>query len=74
MIFLRKQMIKGLEADFSGAQIDALNTEDLVVGEEAYPNESITAIPKAIIGIKSDIKYEKRQNYISRQWTFILKN
>ena len=40
----------------TGASIDALNTEDSEVAEEANPNESITAVAMASNEMEIDLK------------------
>ena len=58
MVFLRKNMIEDLESYLTGAPIDALNTEDYAVVEEANPDESITAVAKARNEMEIDVKEE----------------
>ena len=47
IVFLRKQIIDDLEADYNGSPIDALNTGYLAAAEEVNPDESVTAVAKA---------------------------
>ena len=49
-------MIEYLEADVSGALIDASNPDNSAVTEEANPNESTTIVAKADNETEIDLK------------------
>ena len=49
-------MIEDLEADLSGAPIDASNPDNLEVTEEENTDESTTVVSKAYNGMEIDLK------------------
>ena len=53
-------MIEYLEADLTGASIDALNDEDLVLAEDSNSDEAITKVSEGRNGM--EIYLEREQN------------
>ena len=53
-------MIEDLEVDLTKAPIDALNTKDSAVAEEANSEEAITAAAKASNEMQIDLKEEQK--------------
>ena len=53
-------MIEYLEADLTGALIDASNNDDVALAELANADETITAEVKASNGMEVDLKEEWR--------------
>ena len=64
MIFLRKRIIEDLEANLTGAPIDASIPEILAVAEEANADEAVTEVSKAINEMEIDLEeYYNTESY-----------
>ena len=60
-------MIEDLESELTGAPKETLNTDNLVVDQEANVDEAITAEAKASNDMEMILKKNRIQNHIERQ-------